>query len=317
MSRAQFARRRLLEFLFPQESDTWLSILRVGVAAQLLVFCFSIRSDWRYLLAASGGLSSRGLAEKILSLESVFVPRLGWFVNLGTQAGLNEQRVLAIVWFALTIAAFLLLIGLFCRTAAITAWLLHLATIKSGDFVAYGVDNFVTIALFYLMLAPLPDRYSVDARWRKFPAQDRHLLGFWRRVLQTHLCLIYFFGGIAKDVGVGWWNGEAVWRALIRPPFNLIPPQTLLHWKILFPAVGVATVILETAYPFLIWQKSTARTWLIGVLTMHIAIGAAMGMYLFALIMIVLNLAAFGPGVLWRQSKVTSNCRSYANTAAP
>jgi hypothetical protein len=31
---------------------------------------------------------------------------------------------------------------------------------------------------------------------------------------------------------------------------------------------------------------------------MHIAIGVTMGMYLFALIMIVLNVAAFGPGVI-------------------
>jgi hypothetical protein len=33
---------------------------------------------------------------------------------------------------------------------------------------------------------------------------------------------------------------------------------------------------------------------------MHVAIGLTMGMYLFALIMIVLNLAAFGPGLgIW------------------
>jgi hypothetical protein len=31
---------------------------------------------------------------------------------------------------------------------------------------------------------------------------------------------------------------------------------------------------------------------------MHVAIGIAMGMYLFALIMVVLNTAAFGPGLM-------------------
>ena len=31
-------------------------------------------------------------------------------------------------------------------------------------------------------------------------------------------------------------------------------------------------------------------------LTMHVAIGVTMGMYLFSLVMIVLNLAAFAPG---------------------
>lgn len=315
MSRVSFVRQRFIAFLFPVESDTWLALLRIGVAAQLIVFCFSIRSDWSYLLAARGGLNSRALAEKILGLESAFVPRLGWFVRLGTSVGLNEERVLAIVWITLTIAAFLLLIGIASRAAAVTAWLLHLAAIKSGDFVAYGVDNFVTIALFYLMLAPLPDRFTVDARWQDRHRQDRHLLGFWRRVLQTHVCLIYFFGGIAKAVGIGWWNGEAIWRALIRPPFNLIPPATLVRWKFFFPLIGIATVLLEIGYPFFIWRRWSRRPWLVAILLMHLAIGFAMGMYQFALIMIVLNLAAFGPGALWREDCAEVTCRSCAQAA--
>jgi hypothetical protein len=48
-------------------------------------------------------------------------------------------------------------------------------------------------------------------------------------------------------------------------------------------------------------MKKTRLVWLVGILGMHIAIGLTMGMYLFALIMIVLNLAAFGidSGVLF------------------
>jgi hypothetical protein len=37
---------------------------------------------------------------------------------------------------------------------------------------------------------------------------------------------------------------------------------------------------------------------------MHLMIGLAMGMYLFALIMIVLNLAAFGPEFSFRLEKI-------------
>jgi uncharacterized membrane protein YqaE (UPF0057 family) len=37
---------------------------------------------------------------------------------------------------------------------------------------------------------------------------------------------------------------------------------------------------------------------------MHLGIGLTMGMYLFALIMIVLNVAAFGPGLIHAQGKV-------------
>ena len=80
-----------------------------------------------------------------------------------------------------------------------------------------GMDNFMTIGLFYLMLLPLPDRFSLDWRLRALRPKNPRLLGFWRRVLQLHLCLIYFFSGLTKCLGSGWWDGSNVWRALIRP----------------------------------------------------------------------------------------------------
>ena len=97
---------------------------------------------------------------------------------------------------------------------------------------AYGADNFITMALFYLMLSPLPDRYSVDSRLVKTKVTDPRLLGFWRRVLQIHLCFVYFFGGLAKLLGSGWWNGANLWRSLIRPPFNLLSPDILVRFKL-------------------------------------------------------------------------------------
>jgi len=293
----QLSLSALFRFLFPHETDTWLAVLRIGLGAQIILFCLSIQDDWNYLLGAGGSLINRTLSEQLLSFESVFIPRLGWLVTLGAWTGINEHHMLLLVWSCLLIAGFLLVIGLICRPAAIAAWFLHLAVVKSGDLVSYGVDNFTTIGLFYLMFSPFPDRFSLDARLWKKRAQDRHLLGFWRRVLQTHLCFIYFFGGIAKATGVGWWDGSNVWRALIRPPFDLINPHTLVHWKVIFPVAGISILVLEVAYPIFIWPKRTRPLWLTLICAMHAGIGLTMGMYLFALVMIVLNVAAFGPGI--------------------
>jgi hypothetical protein len=146
------------------------------------------------------------------------------------------------------------------------------------------------------MLGPLPDRYALDRKWRTTREPNPQMLGFFRRVLQVHLCLIYFFGGIAKSLGSGWWNGTSIWRALTRPPFNIISPEVLFRWQGALVFLGVITCLLEVGFPFFIWPKKTRLIWLAGVLGMHVAIGATMGLFLFALIMIVLNLAAFGPG---------------------
>jgi len=290
------ATQRMEEFLYFPASDSWLGFLRVAVALQLVTYCFSLWRDWLDLFAIDhAGVIKRDLAEAILSSQSHYIPRIGWLVELCKGLGATEQSALPLVWWSLLVTAGLLLVGLFSREAAIAALFLHLCAVKSSSGLTYGVDNFTSIGLFYLMIAPLPDRWSADCWWRSVPGKDGQWQGFSRRLLQLHLCLIYFFSGITKCVGVGWWDGTSIWYALIRPPFNLLPPETLIAWKSLFPVLSISVCFLETGYPFFIWLHKTRAVWLIAIIAMHLAIGLAMGLYFFAFVMITLNLAAFGP----------------------
>jgi hypothetical protein len=294
--------KRFQAFLFPDEGDHWLSAFRIGLGLQVILYALSLKDDWSYLFAGSDqGLLGRAFSEALLSTDSPLAPRLSWLVTAGAWLGLPEMAVLSIAWWTLFCAGCGLLGGIFSRACAILAWFIHLCAAKSGGLVAYGVDNFTTIGLFYLMLAPLPGRFSLDGQWRRGRARDRHLAGFFRRVLQLHLCLIYFFGGFTKALGSGWWDGSNLWRALTRPPFDLIAPEILVRFAPIFPLAGIAICFLEIGYPFFVWLKSTRRAWFACILAMHVVIGAAMGMYLFALIMIVLNVAAFGPGFVWSE----------------
>jgi Vitamin K-dependent gamma-carboxylase len=290
------SKQRLEEFLFPADSDTWLGILRIGVGLQVIIYCLSLRTDWTDLFSLErAGLIKRDLSEAMLSAQSHYIPRLGWLVDFAAQFGLSEQAALTAAWWSLLCAAFLLLVGLFSREAAIATLFLHLCAVKSTGGLTYGVDNFTSIGLFYIMVAPLPDRWAADCWLRSAPRRNPRLQGFHRRILQLHLCLIYFFGGITKCAGAGWWDGTSIWRALIRPPFNMLPPETLIGWKNLFPVLSISVCLLETGYPLFIWPRKTRTFCLLAVITMHLAIGVAMGLYLFALVMITLNLAAFRP----------------------
>lgn len=218
------AKRRLEEFLFPAESDTWIAILRFGLGLQLIASVLSLWHDWNYLLKANSerGLISRELTEAILSLDSPFVPRLGWLVKLAGSIGMSEETALTVVYGLLLCSGVCLLLGLCSRPAAIAGWLVQLACRGSGGLTTYGVDHFTTIGLFYLALTPLPDSYSMDKLVRKSRSFNVHWSGFVQRTLQVHLCFIYFFGGLAKCLGTGWWNGASMWRALTRSPFNLL-----------------------------------------------------------------------------------------------
>ena len=292
-------RERLEAFLFPAKSSTWIATLRIGLGLQVMVYTLSLWHDWNSLFSAtSNGLIRRDLTEAILSLDNSFIPRLGWLVTLAQQIGLTEETALRLASGCLLGAGFCLLLGFLSRPAALTAWFVHLAARGSGGWTTYGMDTFMTIGLFYLMVSPLPDRYSIDGRlWKKKPADPRRV-GFHQRILQLHLCVIYFFSGLTKCLGTGWWDGASMWRALTRSPFNVIPPDYLLRWSYLLPLLGICICLLEIGYPVFIWPKRIRRIWLPSILAMHAAIGLTMGLYLFALVMIVLNLAAFGPGLI-------------------
>ena len=288
--------KRLERFIFPAASDRWLSVLRIGTGFLVFAYACSLRRDWLDLLSmGSAGPIKRDLSEAVLSSESAWIPRMGWVVDLAGRLRIDENLTLQTIWWLLLVAALCLALGIFSRSAAIAAGLLHLCAVKSSGALTYGFDNLTTSALFYIAIAPLPDRLALETVFWRHRLKRPELHGFFRRLLQVHLCLIYFFGGITKAAGPGWWDGSSIWRAMIRPPFNVVAPETLLHWKPLFPVIGISVCVLETGYPLFMSMKRTRPAWLAAILLMHTAIGLLMGMYLFALVMIVLNLAAFWP----------------------
>ena len=275
--------------------DYWLAALRIGLGFELLLYGITSRADWLQMFTLHpGSFVTRDLTEALVTLGAALAPRVSWFISAGEFIGLSEATVLWVVWSVLLAAGLSLVAGIFCRSAAIVAWFLHLSAIKSSSLLSYGVDNFTSIGLFYLMLSPLPDHLTLDSRWRKWPPKSSQLQSFWQRVLQLHLCVIYFFSGLTKLLGSGWWNGESLWRALTRPPFDMVPSEVLIRGKYLFIPLGLGICLLETSYPIFIWLRRTRLIWLVGIIAMHGAIAVLMGLYPFGLIMAVLNVAAFG-----------------------
>jgi len=285
----------LEQFLFYRESDRWISVLRIGLGLQVTCLCLALRRDWIYLLSSDArALISRDLMEAALNAQSSLIPRLGWLVRGAGGLGLSESTTLWTVWVALILAGCFLVIGFFSRIAAVVAWFLYLCVARSVGYFSYGVDNLTIIGLFYLMIVPLGDGWSLDSIVRHRSGNSQ-LVSFFRRILQIHMCLIYFFGGFSKLAGAGWWNGTNLWRALTVPPFHFVDPEFVLRWKLFLPAAGLVICGLEFLYPIFIWPRPTRNIWLIGICMMHLSIGLTMGMFLFAFIMIVLNIAAFAP----------------------
>lgn len=257
-----------------------LAVFRIGTAAVLLAQALLVAP---HLFVFFG---TRGIVQKELMdvMTSPVLPRVAWIST-------SDSALLG-CFAAYVLALHLLLLGWHTRIAAIAAWMLHLALKTSGNASAYGVFEFATIALFYCAVFPAGTWWSVDARTqtRIHSASARLAL----RVLQIHLCIVYLSSGLEKLSGEQWRNGEAFWRAVMRPtwePFDV----TWLAAHPWLPLLGCwATLAVEIGFAFFVWPRCTRRWMLLATIGMHAGIAAILGLWSFSALMIVFNVAAFG-----------------------
>jgi hypothetical protein len=281
----------MVAHLYQPSSPAPFAILRIGVAAVILIKS-ALEWPWLYDLYGAYGIVPHDITilstgGSVLSFERIIV-----FLQ---SFHLNELQSLYCIQVVYSAVALMLLLGLATRTSAVCTWLLHLTFMNTAALNVYGADMFINIALFYCVVMPSGAILSLDSARLGTLGTSSVANTLWLRLLQAHLCLVYFVAGTAKYAGDQWHNGEAIWRALMNPQFRVdLFDASWIAWHP-FIAVGLAwgTLILEIGYPVGMSIPISRRAWLLGIISMHIGIGLFLGLYLFAIIMIVLNLAAF------------------------
>jgi len=187
-----------------------------------------------------------------------------------------------------------LLLGWHTRTAAVFSWFLHFTFMNTATVANYGVDQFTHFVLFYFTWMPISKSFSVDKVSGGVSSEIGSDVTLSLRLIQLHLCVVYFVAGFGKAKGVMWWNGEAIWRALMLPEYNQFDFSWLATVPILAIMITWASIGIEILYPVFIWPKRTRRWWVIAILGLHLGIGFFQGLYLFAAVMIILTGTAFG-----------------------
>jgi hypothetical protein len=187
-----------------------------------------------------------------------------------------------------------LLVGLKTGLFAIFAWLTHTLTVNSGYISLYGVDTMIHICLFYCVWMPVGCRFSIDRMSSRTVGSGQFCIGLSIRTLQLHLCIIYLNSGLAKAIGQQWWTGEALWRALMQPQFARFDFSWLSSFPLLPQLACWAVVIIEVGYSLFIWPIRTRPVWLLATIALHLGIIVSMGLFMFSIMMIVMNLSAFG-----------------------
>ncbi len=274
-----------------------LGLFRIMVAAFALLQLVVLLPNWALLFG------EKGIIPWVISdaLATKHIVPLSGLTSLFTRIGMGTEAVVTGVSILYAVSLLGLLLGYRTRVMAITAWLLHGMLCATAHLTAYGVESFLHIALFYCMVFPVGVSKGLDSHRRYYQQVSPATITLCIRVLQCHLAIMYAASGIEKALGEQWWNGDAIWIALQQEQFRQADTTWMAGHPWLPKLLGWATVLLETTYVFTLNHRPTRKIALCAIVGMHLFIGVFLGLHLFALLMILLNLSAFGwkvfPGI--------------------
>lgn len=274
-------------FFFRPARTEPIEIVRIGVALLLLVQSASLASYFFDFYSGKGMLQHGAFSPN----RSAFVSYTHW-VRLFSTLGISERFSLLTLGGSYIVSLILLCVGWKTQFAAVSAWLFHL--MLSQEPTTYGLDQYAHQSLFLLIWSPVGQSLSLDAKLSKLPNAPTWHARLSLRTFQIWFAIAYLSSGFSKSLGAQWWDGEAIWRSVMLPTFR----HFNLDWLSQFPWVAMVaargTLVIEGAYPLFIWPAFTRKWWVTATVLLHLSIAIFMGLWLFAAIMILLNIALFG-----------------------
>lgn len=281
---AKFPRRLLdgfVRFVSAPASPAPLAVFRIGVASVLLFQALSLTQNLLDLYGARGVVQWEVMDPTVNN----FVPRLSWVTEGLGKLGVSDAAAVKGVFLVSVSALAALLVGYRTRYAAIIAYVTHVMMKSSAMASIYGVDVFAQIALFYCMVMPVGAAYSLDKAAGRVSGAASSAARLSIRVLQIHLCIMYLACGLDKAAGDDWWNGEAIWCALMRSDLCAFNMSWLASVPLLPKLAGLGTLVIEAGYPIFVWPRRTRTIWAVSTIGLHAGIAIFMGLHTFSAMM--------------------------------
>lgn len=284
------AREAVVEFFSAPQSPAPLGLFRLLMAAFALFQAILWFADWQAFFGADGWVQweiSRALGQE----WQLHLLHIAAILKL---AGISESQAVMLFYWGYIISLLALLIGWHTRIAAFLACVFHYVIMNTVPIFVYGLDIFLQIALFYLMLMPVAKAYSLDVWQGRVSSAPTWGVTLSRRVLQIHLCLVYVSAGFEKVRSPEWWTGNVMWRALVQPDFRQYDFTWLARCPWLAMLSSWFTMLVESGYFIAMWVPRVRVAWMMGIVVLHFGIAVFLGLGLFGIIMILLSISAFG-----------------------
>ena len=175
----------------------------------------------------------------------------------------------------------------------------HISYNSRNPFMTYGVHAILACLLLILCFAPIGRALSLDrvrevriAKRKNLDAAPPTFTSPWAfactRLMQIQMAVTFFFSAAHKLRGDDWWNGDAVWKVFTLDDYysgfilDLLASQ---YWLVNIATYG--TVLIELAFPFLIWQRISRPYMLSAAIFLHLQFGLLLNLYFFSFVMIM------------------------------
>jgi predicted DCC family thiol-disulfide oxidoreductase YuxK len=283
-----------------------LELSRIGIGA-LLLFQYSLVSPYLFDFWGDAGWMSRDLLVEYLDETWVnprFVQSVFFYFTAPWQ------------WIAFHIVFLLCCLALMLgwRTSWVK-WLVFVGKVsydyRNPTFI-YGADHIICCILFVLCFAPIGRALSLD-RVRAVRAAKRQNLeaalplysspwvGACTLLIQLQMAVLFFFSAITKLRYDEWWTGDAIWYVFaLTDYYNPFLTGVIARYYWLSSLGTYGTILIEIAYPFLIWQRRTRPYMLAAAIFLHLQFALLMKLIFFALAMIMGHLTFVRPEWLHR-----------------
>ena len=299
-------------FFFTPSDPTTLGLIRVLVGVLLFWDVAVLGLDLHDYLGSEGWIGPEAVRQ-YLALRSPWAWSFWPWV---------PDRWLPAAWAGCLVVMALFTVGLWSRVTAVLAWTIVVAIARRAPVALFGFDQMIsTWALYLAAFGASGQALSVDrvlARRRASTGagpgrgDNERVAGntvrltatvsanLSLRLIQLHLALVYGSAGLSKLRGTEWWDGTAMEMIILTPEFRRFDLVWLLAYPTLLGLATHAGLLLEIAYPILIWSRKLRPLLLLAVVLMHLGIDLLLGLTEFGLTMIVANLA-FIPGAWLRE----------------
>ena len=261
-----------------------LSVIRI-LTGLLLLYSLAV-----WTLELSTFFATEGLVPldyRQLSKMGYAWSHLDWFAGSST-------RLLVVHCIGMFVVV-LFTAGVQTRVTSILAALIAISYSNRSIGADFGLDQILTFLCMYCAIGNSGGAYSIDrmlAFGKSVPAPlPSATTTIAIRLIQIHLCVVYFFAAIGKLQGDTWWTGEAVWWAMACYEYQQIDMTWLAKYLPLVNAMTLLSLFWELLYPALIWPRLTRPIMLVAAVMVHLGIGLCMGMMEFGLVMLVANMA--------------------------